>query len=195
MKILEKYITNKEILERFEKNFEKLLYFKFLVFKWNKKINLTSYNENEFFFHALIEPLIIFNALPPFKEILDIGTGFGNPSVTYSIIFPETNVFCSEINKKKLSFLNFLKFELNLTNFIITKTYKKNYQCITARAFKSFNSFLKFLKKENISGNYLLFFFKENNFKKKSVIKMVNYKFANKEYLQVLFNLKLLLED
>ena len=48
--LAKKYIQSQDILNRINQNIHKYEKFKDLVFYWNKKINLTSYEPEDFFF-------------------------------------------------------------------------------------------------------------------------------------------------
>ncbi len=185
--LIEEYIKSNDLRNKILKNIEKYKMFKKYVYKWNKKINLTSYEEKDFDFHAIIEPLIIFNEINPPRNILDIGTGFGNPSISIAITFPEIEVYCSEINHKRLSFLHFIKKELKLNNLIVLKEEIPDFtfEIVTARAFMEKDDFLKFLKDKEVKYNFLWLFLKENS-DIHDFFKLINYNFKNKNYFQVL---------
>ncbi len=186
---LKKYFFSKNLIERIEKNIKYYKIFEELVYKWNRRINLTSYARENFFFHAFLEPLIIFNKINFPKNILDIGTGFGNPSVSFALTFPESEVYCTEINSKRKSFLYFIKKELNLENLKINDNSLTQFEMVTARAFKSIDDFLKFLKQEKIQYLKLLFYFK-NKYKiiEKIIEKVEYYPPKKKEkYFQIIF--------
>ncbi len=185
--LAKKYIKSQEILNRIKKNVYKYEKFKELVYYWNKKINLTSYEEKDFFFHAIIENLIIFEKIKTPKNILDIGAGFGNPSISIAFTFPETEIYCSEINKKRLSFLYLIKNNFELDNLkILESSYPKiEFDIITARAFMEFSNFFSFLKDKNLKYKKIWLFLK--NFPEFEKIKeIVPYKYQNKKYFQVL---------
>ena len=185
--LAEKYIKSNELLIRIKKNIHNYENFKNLVYYWNKKINLTSYEENDFYFHAIIENFLIFERIPLPENLLDIGTGFGNPSISLAITFPELEIFCSEVNKKRLSFLYYVKnyFELNNLKILETSYPEKKFDIITARAFMEIKNLFSFLKNKNLKYNKLWLFLKKFH-KFENIENFISYKYKNKEYFQVL---------
>ncbi len=162
-KAVEKYFKNvntkNQILDKKEQFFQYLE----IISKWKDKINITGFSKEEFLFKGILEPLIIFDEFSGcYGEITDIGSGAGIPSISYSIFFPDITVNCIEINKKKLAFLNFAKFHLNLKNLIIKKEIPKKNIFVVSRAFMNISEFIKFLDSKNISYKYLIHFFKDN---------------------------------
>ena len=186
--LAKKYIKSDDILTRIENNIEKFEQFKNLVYTWNRKINLTSYEEEDFYFHAIIENLIIFDEISLPENILDIGTGFGNPSISLAITFPEIKVYCSEINKKRLSFLIFVKNELDLNNLIIqNEVHRKKYRLITGKAFMNYQNFFDFLQKNEIKFSQLLLYFKDQaNILSNKILVKKEYFYKNKKYIQMI---------
>ncbi len=92
------------------------------------------------------------------KQILDIGTGGGFPGVPLKIIKPKWKIDLSEVNKKKIEFLNNLLgiLEINDCKIIDSSQEKipKEYDIIISRAFGKFDmnisEAIKYLKKNGI---------------------------------------------
>ena len=151
------------------------------VLKWNSNINITGFNEEEFIFSGVIEPLIIFKYLNDFKgSVSDIGAGSGIPSVAISVFQEKCIVNAVEINKKKSAFLNHLKFGLKINNLNVLKKSPSNVSLLTSRAFTGFEKFLFFIKKERLKCENILFFFKKTPPEK--------YKFKHVETYKNYFN-------
>jgi 16S rRNA (guanine527-N7)-methyltransferase len=101
---------------------ELILTFICLLLKWNPFAGLVSKNDEEQLFlrHFCdsLQPLLLFG----FKKnamILDIGSGGGFPSIPIRIFRPDLTFICTDSNKKKCTYLNEVKKELNFSNIII----------------------------------------------------------------------------
>ena len=101
---------------------ELILIFTCLLFKWNDYAGLISKNDEDIFFlrHFCdsLQPLLLFG----FKKnanILDIGAGGGFPSIPIRVFRPDLNFVLAESNRKKASYLNEVKKELNIENMNI----------------------------------------------------------------------------
>ena len=193
----DKYINryfNEKYYTEIKKNILFQEYFNLLC-KWKKKVNITGFNDEEIFFRAILEPLLILKREIILDEtLIDIGTGAGIPSISYAIFFKKLKVFGVEINKKKLAFLEYVKQELNLENFFPTKKCPKITKWITARAFMNIDDFIKYLIKNNIKYEYLIFFFKDKS--KKNIInelvikENISYYFNKNKYEITIFKKK-----
>ena len=99
-------------------------YIKFLI-QWNKKINLTAIrNENQIFIKHILDSLVICQladvvSSPSLKlgKTLDMGSGAGLPSIVLAIVDPELEIFSVDKVKKKITFQEFIKAQLQLKNF------------------------------------------------------------------------------
>ncbi len=185
---VDKYFEHTEIKEKILEKKEKFLEYIEIVSKWKEKINITGFSSEDFLFRGTVEPLLIFTKYKGvfFKEITDIGSGAGIPAISYAIFFENTSVNCIEVNKKKIAFLNFIKYSLNLHNLNISKNIPQKNFCITSRAFMNFNDFLKFLSEKRITYRYLIHFFKDN-YKNSNELKIVSKIKYNNKYFQVLY--------
>ena len=101
---------------------ELILIFSCLLFKWNDTAALISKNDEDVFFlrHFCdsLQPLLLFG----FKKnarILDIGSGGGFPSIPIRVFRPDLSFVLAESNRKKASFLQEVKKELNFENLEI----------------------------------------------------------------------------
>ncbi len=96
-----------------------ILMFMALLLKWNKAAGLVSpKDENNLFirhFCDSLQPLLLFG----FKKnasVLDIGSGGGFPSIPIRIFRPDLSFLLMDSNRKKCSFLNEIKDQLNFDN-------------------------------------------------------------------------------
>mgnify|MGYP001158892594 FL=1 len=132
--------------------------------KFNKHHNIFVRNSKEEIFEKdVFDCLPAINMIRDKQKVLDLGSGGGFPGILIGILKNHTKVFLLEKNQKKISFLNKIIFQLNLTNTetintsLVEKNNLQNFDVITARAFSSINNILK-LTKNNIdkNGYYLL---------------------------------------
>src|SRR5690625_4009423 len=131
---------NKEQKEKFGK------YFQMLV-EWNEKVNLTAItDEKEVYlkhFYDSISASFYFD----FKEdlhICDVGAGAGFPSIPLKICFPHLHITIVDSLQKRITFLERLVSELQLTNVSLfhsraedfgqTKEYRENFDVVMAIA-------------------------------------------------------------
>lgn len=97
------------------KQFE--MYFLILV-EWNEKMNLTAITEKNdvYFKHFYDSVTVAFDFNFNDQSIIDIGAGAGFPSIPLKILFPELNITIVDSLTKRITFLNYLFKELNLSN-------------------------------------------------------------------------------
>lgn len=92
-------------------------YFEVLV-DWNERMNLTAITEEESVylkhFYDSITAAFSFDFKRPLR-IVDVGAGAGFPSLPLKIVFPEIDVTIVDSLNKRITFLNALAEELNLT--------------------------------------------------------------------------------
>lgn len=128
-----------------KKQFE--LYFQLLV-EWNQKINLTAITDQQEVylkhFYDSIAPIL--QQIIPNKaiNILDIGAGAGFPSIPMKIIYPELSVTIIDSLNKRITFLNELSKQLDLSgvsfyhgraeDFGQDKQFRGKFDIVTARA-------------------------------------------------------------
>ncbi len=149
----ENFFFKDNVINKFEKFLEELE-------KWNKKINLVSYKEqNELIRRHLLDSLyfihpITYLKLKP-KVILDVGSGAGFPGIPLSIVFNDINFLLVEIRKKRAMFLEHIKRLLGLHNVLVKnldiRLVKEIPDIIVCRAFTSLDKIeeilLPFLEK------------------------------------------------
>jgi 16S rRNA (guanine527-N7)-methyltransferase len=178
-----------------------------LLLEWNEKINLTSIVDIreiiiKHFFDSIapLTYLIKNNILRKNQKIIDMGAGAGFPSIPIKILFPDFNIFLSEVNKKKLRFLseviNLLKLDCPLLDPSQEKIFPI-YNIILVRAFGNLNKIHTEAKKYISKGKIIAYKGKlskindelsECNFKK-SVIKEINVPLLSQERHVVIVNI------
>jgi|GEM_PF-1388338 len=126
-KKLEKYLRIRNIfLTNYQKN--QCIEFLYLLFKWNKRCNLTAVkNISDAILLHLIDSLSIISHIKNVKNILDIGSGCGLPSIPLAIVKPNYFFELTDKNKKKYHFLKQIKIELQLSNIQIYYGNIQNY--------------------------------------------------------------------
>lgn len=90
-----------------------------LLFRWNAKINLTSFTEDrpdEAIDRLLIEPLIAARHLPsPESRIVDVGSGGGSPAIPMKLAASAAQIVMVESKARKSAFLREAARQLGLT--------------------------------------------------------------------------------
>jgi 16S rRNA (guanine527-N7)-methyltransferase len=86
---------------------ERLVAFLELLYRWNRKINLTALeDQDEAIDRLLLEPLAAARHVQPRAgRLLDIGSGGGSPAIPLSLAFPELDLTMVEIKTRKAAFL------------------------------------------------------------------------------------------
>ncbi|MBH32516.1 MAG: 16S rRNA (guanine(527)-N(7))-methyltransferase RsmG [Gammaproteobacteria bacterium] len=87
-----------------------------LIFKWNKKINLTAIDSYEDMMVKHIADSLSICDLIDGDKIADVGTGAGLPGVPLAIVHPNKNFLLIDSNLKKIDFLNHVKLTLGIEN-------------------------------------------------------------------------------
>lgn len=121
-------------------------YYELLV-EWNQKMNLTAITDLEevylkHFFDSLSAAFYYDFSQP--LNICDVGAGAGFPSIPLKIVYPHLQVTIVDALKKRITFLNHLAEELQLTevafvhdraeNFGKNKKHRETYDLVLARA-------------------------------------------------------------
>ncbi|UJL46404.1 16S rRNA (guanine(527)-N(7))-methyltransferase RsmG [Virgibacillus sp. NKC19-16] len=122
------------------------IYFRTLV-EWNEKINLTSLTDEEDVYLKHFYDSIALAFHYDFKSdisICDVGAGAGFPSIPLKICFPHLHVTIVDSLKKRITFLNHLATQLELTNvafhhdraenFGKNRAFRETFDIVTARA-------------------------------------------------------------
>ena len=165
--------------------------YKELLFKWNKIHNLTGAKDektiNEFIYDA-VYPV---SFLPKANKLLDIGTGAGFPGMILAIALPSTKVTLVEPLKKRASFLQFVKADLELENVKVVKKRveemdREIFDIVTSRAVTDTDMLLNLSKNFRDENSKLLFYKGERVYDE--VSKELNHKIIkrkNRHYLLI----------
>ena len=126
-----------EIMEKLDK------YYKILV-EYNKHTNLTRIiEEDEVYLKHFYDSLTIVKAINLNDQtLLDIGTGAGFPGLVLKIVFPNLKVTLVDSLNKRVTFLNNIIDELQLTNITAVharaedyiENHREVYDIVTSRA-------------------------------------------------------------
>ncbi|MFB9974755.1 16S rRNA (guanine(527)-N(7))-methyltransferase RsmG [Allobacillus sp. SKP2-8] len=122
------------------------LYYELLV-EWNEKMNLTAITDQEevylkHFFDSLTASFHYDFSQP--LTVCDVGAGAGFPSIPLKIVYPHLQMTIVDSLKKRVTFLNHLADELNLTeiafyhdraeNFGKNKKFRESFDVVLSRA-------------------------------------------------------------
>ena len=140
---------------------EKLNSFARLVFKWNKKINLSAAKDLK----EIIERHILDSLMPiaigfrKEKSVVDLGSGGGFPAIPLAIACPDTDFILIEKVAKKCAFLNRAKRELKLENTRIENSVFEQIdfalpETLITRAVRIDKKLLKHMKRKGINTFY-----------------------------------------
>lgn len=122
---------------------------------WNKKMNLTRITETtDFIIKHVIDSLMVEKLIDVNHnaKIVDIGTGPGIPGIILSIKRPDLKMGLLESQKKKTSFLTYIKTNLKLPIKILQgraermgkdNRFRENFDVAVARAVASLNQLLE----------------------------------------------------
>ncbi|MBM7572524.1 16S rRNA (guanine(527)-N(7))-methyltransferase RsmG [Aquibacillus albus] len=127
-------------VEQFENYFDTLV-------EWNEKMNLTAItNKEEVYIKHFFDSLTAAFYFDFTKDIklCDVGAGAGFPSIPLKICFPNLKITIVDSLKKRITFLNHLASELDLTDvafyhdraelFGQKESYRNNFDVVMARA-------------------------------------------------------------
>lgn len=143
----------------------------------NSHTNLISKNDEKILFEKHIFDSLAINKFiskqknTGLKNLLDIGTGGGFPSVPISILYDNINVFAIDSIKKKINIIEAIKNELELTNLfpicdrvenIDKENYPEKYDYITTRAVAPLDLILKYAVPNLNQGGYFVAYKSKN---------------------------------
>ncbi len=156
-KVLEKFgYRDKNKINKISKYLELLL-------KWNSIVNLISNNDGKVLIKRHLEDSLYalkFLKEERYKNIIDLGSGNGFPSIPLSIMLEIKNFTLVEIKTKKYIFLKEVKGELDLKNVEILKTRAESldfsvFDIVLSRAFKNIDQIKNLLKQKNYEKDVL----------------------------------------
>ena len=160
-----------------KKNLNKFEKYKELLIEWNKKINITSIDqEEEIYLKHFIDSVIIkkYVIIKEGSKTIDIGTGGGFPGIPLKLIDNDMKITLLDSLNKRIKFLDEVVKELNLKDvecvhgraedFGKDKNYREKYDYGFSRAVASLNVLLEYVL-PFIKKNGLFIAFKGSNFK------------------------------
>jgi len=160
-----------------KKNLNKFERYKELLIEWNKKINITSIDqEEEIYLKHFIDSVIIkkYVIIKEGSKTIDIGTGGGFPGIPLKLIDNDMKITLLDSLNKRIKFLDEVVKELNLKDvecvhgraedFGKDKNYREKYDYGFSRAVASLNVLLEYVL-PFIKKNGLFIAFKGSNFK------------------------------
>jgi 16S rRNA (guanine527-N7)-methyltransferase len=130
-----------------------------ILMKWNKKINLTSYDQEEILDIGIFDAYVLTKLLSHLgiEEILDLGTGYGMPGIVIKIFEPNMRVNLLDGSEKKVAFLEYVSKILHIPMTIYFKhlpdrNWDKRFNCVVSKASMKENKLIEIshnlLKKE-----------------------------------------------
>ena len=151
----------KEKLEKISVNIDdnkarKLYKYMKLLIEWNEKMNLTAITEpKEIIIKHFVDSLTIEKYIQENTQIIDVGTGAGFPGIPLSIVRDDIRVTLMDSLNKRISFLDEVIKENNLTNADTVhsraeelgrnKDYREQFDIVTSRAVASLNVLLEYM--------------------------------------------------
>ncbi len=114
-------ISLKEKFEKVNLCFNEQFYkkcedFSSLLQQWGKIHNLTGSLHREDIYENILDSIYPMLFIDKFESFADVGTGAGYPGLLLAIANPNTKCYLIEPRVKRVSFLNFVKNFLGLTN-------------------------------------------------------------------------------
>ena len=116
-----------------------------LLIEWNNKINLTRIVEHDdVYLKHFYDSLTLSKVIDLKKDLslIDVGTGAGFPGIVLKIVFPNLHLTLLDSLQKRITFLNEVIKELELTNIEAihdraedyAKKHREEYDIVTSRA-------------------------------------------------------------
>ncbi|MDC8927230.1 16S rRNA (guanine(527)-N(7))-methyltransferase RsmG, partial [Metamycoplasma hyosynoviae] len=169
--LVDKYLPNTSSLIK-----QNLYKYYTLIEEENQKYNLTGFYNEKLFCEGIIESILVFKEIETKicalsnKNILDIGSGVGFPSIPYFIYSNfNFNLFIHEPLSKRCKFLQLVKEKLNIKNLVIenirteSSNEKEKFDFITARAVSELKNLIEI--SHHIGNlNSVFCFIKSNNY-------------------------------
>lgn len=155
---------NETQIEQFRKYFE-------ILVEWNEKMNLTAITDLEGVylkhFYDSISAAFYFD-FSKVETLCDVGAGAGFPSIPLKICFPHLKITIVDSLNKRITFLNHLSEQLNLTHchfvharaedFGQNSAYREQFDVVMARAVARLNVLAELcIPLVKIEGNFIAF--------------------------------------
>lgn len=143
--------------------FERIERYKRHLLQWNKVHNLTGAATVEEIDAFIFDALYPISFLPPVKTAMDIGTGAGFPGMILAMALPDTHITLVEPLKKRASFLQYVKADLELSNVTVKacrveELEAQSFDLITSRAVTDTRMLLKLSEPYRRDDTLLLFY-------------------------------------
>ena len=118
MEVLKTYLDNQKI-EYNQQVLDKFELFYQLLIEWNNKFNLTAITDkNEVEIKHFIDSITSYKYIDNNINIIDVGAGAGFPSIPLAILRPDCKFTLIDSLNKRVTFLNEVISQLNLTNCV-----------------------------------------------------------------------------
>lgn len=152
-KLKERFSTyNIELTDSQIESFEK--YYNLLI-EWNEKFNLTAItDEDEVIEKHFVDSVLPYEILPQNSKIIDIGAGAGFPSVPLKIVRPDLNFLLIDSVNKKITFINEVISNLNMSGIIaihsriedlaVNPAYRETFDICISRAVARLNTLAEY---------------------------------------------------
>ncbi len=124
--------------------YQQLVAYLQLLYKWNRAYNLTSVREPlDMVSRHLLDSLSVVSCVAHYPRVIDVGTGPGLPGIPLAISLPHHRFTLLDSNGKRTRFLQQVKMQLGLSNVAIhqgrveTLAPDEGFDAVISRAFAS----------------------------------------------------------
>lgn len=125
------------------------------LLRWNQRVNLTSItNCKQAIEKHLLDSLLLLPHLDNAKNILDMGSGGGLPSIPLAIAVPSLDIVSVDSVGKKINFQKHVKRQLQINNLTVlqsrvedlnqTRLKEERFDLVVSRAFTSLQTFIAY---------------------------------------------------
>ena len=172
---------------------DKLERFTLTLDEWNGVHNLTGAKSIEAIYRNIIDSLYPLTFIERPKSILDVGTGAGFPGLVLAIALPDVEVVLSEPLKKRVSFLKYMRVDLELDNLKVEAKRVEDiesepFDMITSRAVTNTKLLLSLTKNISTDKTQYLFYKGERVFDEvKDVSQKLDYDIVEKNRRNYLY--------
>ena len=192
MRNLSSYLE-RESIELDDNIIDKLERFALTLDEWNGIHNLTGAKSIEAIYRNIIDSLYPLTFIERPKSILDVGTGAGFPGLVLAIALPDVEVVLSEPLKKRVSFLKYMRVDLELDRLKVEAKRVEDiesepFDMITSRAVTNTKLLLSLTKNISTDKTQYLFYKGERVFDEvKDVSQKLDYDIVEKNRRNYLY--------